>query len=182
MSNKLILWIIVLAAGAGILISADIFRGKGSGDISQETPAVPILSPTPSEQNRGPSISQPSSPNSGEIGAACQVGGEIVFLNKNLYENKNAKIAYQNVDDRIRQIYWKSDPADGALAIGPNLFENLPLPDGERNVGVALAKDTVAKNYVLTAAITYGVKRADGSIEEKIANCTGGISVDMSNI
>ena len=175
MSNKLILWTIVLAACAGLIISANIFRDKPSDNISQN-------SPTPlADETASPSLSPSSSPLTSpvQVPAACQITGQIVFLNKNLYENKNAKITYQNVDDPIRQIFWKTEPADGALTIGPNLFEDLPLPDGERNVGVALAKETNVRNYTLTASITYGVKRADGSIEEKISNCSGEVLVQM---
>src|SRR3989344_9134009 len=106
MFNRVFLWIVILAAGAVLLISANIFRDTNPGPVSQGTP-VPILSPSPSEeQNRGPSISQPSSPNSGEIGATCQLNGTIRFINENLYETIRAKIIYQNVDDAIRQIYW----------------------------------------------------------------------------
>ena len=173
MSNKVILWIVVLLAGAGILISANIFRDKNSGSVSLETPAPsetvsPLSSPSPSPR---PTLVQAA--------ATCQITGQIVFLDKNIYENKGAKIVYQNVDDVIRQIYWKSDPDDGVLAIGPNLFEELPLPSGERNVGVAVNKETAVKNYTLTASINYGVKNANGIIEERIANCTGKVSVQM---
>lgn len=163
----------VLAAGAGLLISANVFRDKGPGDISEQSPA-------PSEASPRPSLNPTSSPK--QIAAACQIGGEIVFLDKNIYENKNAKIAYQNVDDIIRQIFWKLDPDDGALVIGPNLFEELPIPNGKRNIGVAFKKDPTAKNYTLTASITYGVKRADGAVEERIAGCAGKVKVDTSGI
>lgn len=175
MSNKVILWIIVLAAAVGLLISANIFRDKTPGNISQETPTLseivsPSVSPSPSP--RPTSLPKP-------VAATCQVAGQIVFLNKNLYENKNAKIAYQNVDDVIRQIYWKSEPDDKALTIGPNLFEDLPLPNGERNIGLAINKETFAKSYTLTASINYGIKNANGIIEEKIANCAGKVLVQM---
>ena len=175
MNSKLI-WIVILAAGGGLLLSANVFRDKGPGNISQGTP-------TPSETvSPSPSPLPSPRPTAPLIAATCQVKGEIVFLNKNMYENKNAKIVYQNVDDAIRQIYWKSEPNDGALTVGPNLFEDLPLPDGERNVGVALAKETTAKNYTLTASITYGIKNSRGGVEEKIANCAGKVSVDVSSI
>ena len=158
------------------MISINLLRDKGPGNISLESPTpsetvLPSLSPSPSPR-----------PAPGQKGATCQISGEIVFLNKNLYENKNAKIRYQNVDDAIRQIYWKSEPDDGVLTVGPNLFEDLPLPNGERNIGIALNKETFAKNYILTASITYGVKNAKGLVEEKIVNCTGKVSVDISKI
>ncbi len=180
--KNIIFGLVILIVGIGLIISANIFRDTNPGQVFQVTP-VPILSPTPSEeQNRGSSISQPRPEGSGEIGTSCQVSGEIVFLNKNIYENKEAKIVYQNVDDSIRQIYWKSNPDDGALAIGPNLFEDLPLPNGERSVGLAFSKEPTDKNYTLTASITYGVKSMSGIVEERIADCTGKVGVDLSNI
>lgn len=175
MDKSLIFWLVLIVVAVGLMISADIFRDKTPGSISQETPipsetALPSVSPSPS-----------SKPTSGptQIAATCQVSGQIVFLDKNLYENKNAKIVYQNVDDAIRQIYWKSEPDDGALAIGPNLFEDLPLPNGERNVGLAINKETFAKSYTLTASINYGIKNANGMVEERIANCAGKVVVQM---
>jgi len=177
MSNKLILWAILLIVGIGLIISANIFRDTNPGSVSRGTP-VPILSPTPSEeQNRGSLISQPSSPNSGEIGATCQLSGEIRFIGENLYETIGAKITYQNVDDPIRQIFWKAEPDDGALTIGPNLFEDLSLPNGEREIGVILNKAPVSKLYILAAAITYGIRNSNGDIEVRNADCVGAITV-----
>ncbi|MBI4120391.1 MAG: hypothetical protein HY454_02900 [Parcubacteria group bacterium] len=178
MSSKAILWIIVLAAGISLLISANIFRDKTPGNISQQTPAPSeTISPLPS-----PSPSPRPSSLPGPVEATCQITGQIVFLDRNLYENKGAKITYQNVDDVIRQIYWKSNPDDGVLAIGPNLFEDLPLPSGERNVGVAVNKEPFAKSYTLTASITYGMRNARGIVEERIANCVGKVSIQMPDI
>ncbi|MBI2003700.1 MAG: hypothetical protein HYS78_01850 [Parcubacteria group bacterium] len=172
MLNKVILWTIVLVAGAGLLVLANIFRDKSSDNISLETPA-------PSEVVSPPMPSPRPTSLPGPVVASCQITGQIIFLDRNIYENKGAKIAYQNVDDVIRQIYWKSNPDDGVLAIGPNLFEDLPLPNGERNVGVAVNKETTVKNYTLTASINYGIKNANGIVEERIANCVGQVSVRM---
>ena len=174
-SKSKIIWPAVLIAGAGILILFNILRDEAPDSITQETPALsetvgPLFSLSPSP--RPTSLPKP-------IVATCQIGGKIVFLDKNLYENKDAKIIYQNVDDPIRQIFWKSNPDDGVLVIGPNLFEDLPLPDGERNVGVAINEETAVKNYTLPASITYGVRNTRGIIEERIADCSGGVSVQM---
>lgn len=175
MFGKPILWIIGLVIAVGFIILISISSDEESNNISQQTP-TPFESvsslPSPSPSPR-PTILTES------IAATCQIGGEIIFLNKSLYENKNAKIAYQNVDDVIRQIYWKSNPEDGVLVVGPNLFEGLPLPSGERNVGVALAKETAVKNYTLTASITYGIKNINGIVEERIANCLGKVIIQM---
>lgn len=178
--NSKLLWIVILAAGAGLLILANTFRDQlpNPGDISQITPS-PSESPSPS-----PSFSPaPSSPKSNtSIPATCQLSGEIVFINQNFYETKGAKIVYQNVDDKIRQIYWKSEPDDQVLAVGPNLFQELPLPNGEREIGVVLKGKTTVENYTLTASITYGIKQPSGATEVKIADCSGKINIDTSNI
>ncbi len=174
MSNRLILWIIILIAGVGLIISANIFRDKTSSGISRQTPTpfetISILpSPFPSPR---PSIPPAQA-------ATCQLRGEIRFINQNLYETKDAKITYQNVDDPTRQIFWKSEPNDGVLVIGPNLFEDLSLPSGEREIGVSLKNNPTSKSYTLTAAITYGFKNSNGDTEVKTTNCTGTITVKM---
>ena len=177
MDNKAF-WIIVLAVGAGLLISANIFRDTNPGPITDNsgTAAEPTDSPEPQTSPRPTAKSQTFLPP-----ATCQISGEIVFLTKDTYENKRAKIVYQNVDDSIRQIYWKSDPDDGVLVAGPNLFEDLSIPNGERDIGVAFAKEPIAKNYTLTASVTYSLRDA-GSIEKKVADCSGKINIDLSNI
>ena len=171
------LWVVILVAGIGLIISANIFRDKlpNPNQISKG-------SPTPSESPlASPSPSPRPSPSSNNIfvPATCQLSGEIRFINKNLYETIGAKIIYQNVDDKIRQIYWKSDPADGVLTAGPNLFEDLPIPNGQSDVGVALIKEPAVKIYTLTASITFGAKMVDSSIEEREARCTGSVKVTI---
>lgn len=171
--NNLILWIIVLAAGAGLIISANIFRDTDpGGDIAIETASTSPFG----EANQETITPKPAN---SSIAASCQLGGEIRFINRNLYETRGAKITYQNVDDPTRQIFWRSEPDDGALTIGPNLFENLPLPSGEREIGVVLSKTTISKSYILTAAITYGVRNSNEDTEVKNANCTGKIIITL---
>lgn len=110
--------------------------------------------------------------------ATCQISGSINFINDNLYESKGAKIVYQNVDDPNRFIFWKISPDDGALKAGPNIFQELNLPNNEREVGVTLVQKATAKSYLLTATITYGVPHPDW-MEIKNANCSGTIAVNM---
>ena len=93
-----------------------------------------------------------------------------------------AKIAYQNVDDEIRQIHWRSNPDDGLLSVGPNLFEGLIIPSGEREIGTVLKGKPSVDNYTLNASVTYGMKNSTGETEEKVANCSGTITVDVSKI
>jgi len=180
MSNKLIFWIIVLVAGLGLIISANIFRDTNpSGNLPVLTESS-SSSPEPTNQVVPKSTSKPDS--SVSLPATCQLGGEIRFIKQNLYETKGAKITYQNVDDPTRQIFWKSEPNDETLTVGPNLFEELPLPSGQREIGVSLKNNPTSKLYTLTAAITYGVRNSDGGIEVRNADCVGKITVDVSKI
>lgn len=174
--NSRLFWIVILIIGIGLIISANIFRDQGPKPAANNPEATnePTNSPEPLTTPR-------VTPKSGGQGslpqAVCQISGEIKFINPNLYETIGAKIAYQNVDDEIRQIYWKSNPDDGLLSVGPNLFEGLEIPNGEREIGVVLKNEFPAVSYFLTASITYGVKQTSGAVEEKIANCSGTITV-----
>lgn len=176
MNKNIIFWVIVLVAGLGFIISANIFRD------TNPTGNLPVLIQTPSPTLEP--INQPAPRPTGLTGtkATCQLGGEIRFVKQNLYETRGAKITYQNVDDPTRQIFWKSEPNDEALAIGPNLFEDLLLPSGQREIGVSLKNNPTSKSYALTAAITYGVKNSNGDIEVRNTDCIGKITVDMSKI
>lgn len=166
-----------MVAGLGLIISANIFRDTNpSGNLSvlTQTPSPtlePINQPTPR-----PTVSPKS------VVATCQLGGEIRFIKQNLYETRGAKITYQNVDDPTRQIFWKSEPNDETLAVGPNLFEELPLPNGQREIGVSLKNNPTSKSYILTAVITYGARNLNGDIEVRNVDCVGKIIVDMSSI
>jgi len=111
--------------------------------------------------------------------ASCQLSGSISFINKSLYRTEGAKISYQNIDDITRQIIWTVYPDDGALRVGPNLFEQLKIPNGEREVGVALYDDPTVNSYTLTAAVTYGVDQPDGSEKIEEVKCTGEVIVNI---
>ena len=156
-----------------MIISANIFRDTNPGNLVIETASPSPSVSTPKDQKT------PTSKPITSIAASCQLNGSIKFINENLYETIGAKITYQNVDDAIRQIYWKANPDDGVLTIGPNLFENLDIPNGEREIGVVLKGEPSATSYLLTASITYGAKQPSGAVEVKIANCSGTITVKM---
>ena len=111
--------------------------------------------------------------------ASCKVEGTIRFLNPNLYRNEGAKISYQNVDDYTRFINWKIYPDDETLKVGPNIFAELDLPNGERDFGVTFTPPAVAKQYTLTASVTYGVINQAGAEEIKEAPCIGSAKVIM---
>jgi len=160
-ASRIIPIISAVIIGVGLLVFANFYRDKPGAKetVSPSATAQPTV------------ISQP---------ATCQLAGEIKFINPNLYETKGAKISYQNVDDIIRQIFWKSSPDDNVLSVGPNLFEDLKVPNGEAEIGVDLRKNTNVKVYTLTASISYGQKDNQGVVVGiKEAKCSGSIKVTM---
>lgn len=160
-----------------------------SPTISPNTSKIVLPTPTPSTHPGQPSTSPKAKPGfsfptppprqllTGP--ASCAVAGTIRFLNPNLYQNEGAQISYQNVDDYTRFIYWKIIPADGTLQIGPNIFAELDLPNGKRDIGAAFNPPATAKQYTLTAAVTYGVINQTGAEEIKEVTCAGSAKVLM---
>lgn len=220
---KSYIWIIVLAAGLGLIVYSQFGGGFKSGQEDSEnlmdgdllitgkalpspsvsntpgsTPsidsgqasspqAVPTPRPSPSvigsPSSSGQSLVQTPVPANLITGpATCQLSGSINFINENLYETKGANMVYQNVDDSSRLVFWKITPNDGALTVSPNIFANIrPLPNGEAQVGASLYKTPTAKEYNLTATITYGVKQPDGSEKTERADCTGQVMVTIQD-
>lgn len=180
--TKSLFWLIIIIVGIGLIISANIFRDKEQKIVANLEGPKNVSSPNPQEGSNQPSQSPSTSPLLKNLpkNASCKISGSIEFVNKNIYQTKGARIEYQNVDDKIRQIFWTSNPNDGVLAVGPNLFEQLEIPNGEKEIGVALNKDPQIDIYTLTAAINYGIKKQDGGEEVKVVNCLGEIKVDVS--
>lgn len=175
---RTVTWLAILFIGIGLIAFSFFIRDAKNPEPT--TPALTGLSPaTTSPSTQSTFSPTPQKVVNGTRIATCQLRGSIKFINNNLYETKGAKIAYQNVDDRIRQIYWQSNPDDEALTVGPNLFEQLIIPTGEHEVGVTLQKNTEVKLYTLTAAVSYGVELTNGREEVKKANCTGTITVTL---
>ncbi len=191
---KTLLWVMFFLVGAGLIVFSSVFRDEKPFSVVSPTPLV-LLSPSPTAKIPLPSGTKdkdgllkgipdqrlaPTSVPSGQITgpATCQLGGSINFLEKNLYETRGAKIAYQNVDHPARLVFWKILPDDGTIIVGPNIFSGLPLPNGERPVGVSVIKDMLAGSYNLTAAISYGVTDSRGVEKIYNADCTGSIIVN----
>lgn len=175
MNNRIVFWVIIFAIGVGLIVFSQVFRDKPGTAVNFPSPtptASPDVSKIPS-----PTYSNAIVPNLPP--ATCQISGKIRFIDKDLYETIGAKISYQNIDDVIRQIIWRPNPDDGVLAIGPNLFEQLPIPNGEKAVGAALRENPTSDVYTLTAVVTYGIKLPSGAVEEKEAVCSGIITVEM---
>jgi len=88
--------------------------------------------------------------------ASCELKGEIKFVNEKTYDNQDAIFIYKGVDHPGRNIFWKISPAESNLEIGPNIFNKVPIPNGQSLLGV-FAKGTLgAKKYTLTAVMQYG--------------------------
>lgn len=111
--------------------------------------------------------------------ATCQIGGEINFSASDSFSSADSRISWQNVDSQGRLIKWRVAPSDN-LAIGPNLFANLAVPSGQyHNLTVRLPDRPIAKNYILTASITYG-QIIQGDVKVKETDCTGQVKVNLN--
>ena len=87
--------------------------------------------------------------------ASCTLRGEVRYLNANTYDNQDALFIYSGIDHPGRNIHWTVTPEDG-LAIGPNIFTKMPIPNGESLVGVTLPANPKYKRYELRAVVDYG--------------------------
>src|SRR3989344_8582020 len=162
MKKKLLISIIVLV-GIALLWGFNAFNVFRDAKYSDDDLGA-SLSPVPSVSN------QPNIPNKYPP-ASCYLAGSIEFLAPNLSQNKDADIVYKNIDSVARHIIWSVSPQDD-LSVGPNLFASLPVPNGTEDVTVGLPASPKAKNYTLTAKVTYG-RFVNGNLEIKEAPCSG---------
>lgn len=188
MQNKknLIFWGIVALVGAGLVLYGYVSRSvkyteRPDLNIIQLPPETDLIesdnTPTPT-----PRPVPTETPFLGLHGiktpATCQVSGEAEFSGSGLYSS-NTKLSWQNVDSQGRLINWRISPQDN-LAIGPNIFANLTVPDGEyENLTIRLPENHVSKNYLLTASITYG-QIIQGDVKVKEVNCTGQAKINLN--
>mgnify|MGYP001561719673 FL=1 len=87
--------------------------------------------------------------------ASCELKGEIKFLNHNTYNNQDALFVYKGIDSPGRNVFWTVTPQDN-ISIGPNIFNKIPIPDGESLLGIVLPENPKSNRYELTAKIQYG--------------------------
>lgn len=87
--------------------------------------------------------------------ASCELKGEIKFLNHNTYNNQDALFIYKGIDSPGRNVFWTVTPQDN-ISIGPNIFNKIPIPDGESLLGIVLPENPKSNRYELTAKIQYG--------------------------
>lgn len=88
-------------------------------------------------------------------GATCRLQGEIKFLNQKTYDNQDALFVYNGIDHPGRNILWTITPQDD-IAVGPNIFNKLELPNGESLLGIVLPENPKYKQYELAAKTQYG--------------------------
>ena len=185
MENKknFIFWIIVSLVGIGLVSYS--YLSKPISNLGSDTSVVSPSSSPSISSSPSPSISAlPSEEPFLGLGgikspATCQIQGEVLFGSKDSFSSRDSKISWQNVDSQGRLIFWHISPKDN-LAIGPNLFGNLTVPNGEyENPTVRLPENPIAKSYLLTASITYG-QIIQGDVKVKETDCTGKIKVDLN--
>src|SRR3989344_3568906 len=93
--------------------------------------------------------------------ASCKLKGTLQYTDAATYRHEGDLLIYKGVDHESRLIFWKVAPQDD-LRVGPNIFDRMPLPDGESMIFVSLPENPVSHEYALTASINYGVLGDDG--------------------
>ena len=188
-NKNIILIFLVVLVGLGALAWYGYFVRSNNGDSDL---VLPIIQPNPTdilvqspEPTPRPSVPATDTPepflglNGVTSPATCQVEGEVEFTAGDSFRSKGSKISWQNIDSRGRLIKWHVSP-DDKLAVGPNIFEMLPLPNGQyENLTVRLPENPISKNYLLTASVTYG-QFVKGNLEVKETNCTGQVKVNLN--
>lgn len=87
--------------------------------------------------------------------ASCELKGEIKYLNQNTYDNQDALFIYKGIDHPARNVFWTVTPQDN-ISVGPNIFNKIPIPNGESLLGISLPENPKYKTYNITAKIQYG--------------------------
>lgn len=179
-------WIIAIIIVAGLALlwfansNRDVRQDSNNPGAMQTQDLSPTASGSPAVT--GSPRPSPTATNSPKLTnklppASCQLTGSIDFLEKGLYQNKNANIVYKNIDSVARGIIWTVTPQDD-LSVGPNLFATLPVPNGTEDVTVGLPDNPKSKSYTLTAKVTYGWY-TNGDFGIKEAPCSGKIPVNL---
>lgn len=179
----------ILAGIALIIIGGVVWLTVGTSDgpvgtTPSESPSA-SASATPQASGSPTASAKPTAtPQGGFLGltglkapATCSVSGSIDFVSPTIFSSKDAKITWQNVDIQSRQIRWTVTPNDN-LAVGPNLFASLPVPNGSETLTVGLPSNPAARTYKLTASVTYG-ELINGNAVVKEAACSGSTTVRL---
>jgi len=178
MSKNNIILVVILTVGvfftgfyvwtSDILRTSDVINSP-EPSVSPEASSSPVPTSTPTPRPNITRIPTPTPSGDGRttfIGetvpwsllladASCELKGEIKFLNHNTYDNQDAVFIYKGVDHPGRNIFWTVTPQDD-ISVGPNIFSNIPIPNGEHLLGVILPDNLKFKQYEITAKIQYG--------------------------
>lgn len=183
-NKNLIFWVGVVVVGIGLVSYGYFSRPMRQGEQPVDSGVVqsPVQSPVPTPTPTPTPVSS-KEPFSGlhgiKVPATCQVGGEIDFSDSNTFSSNGFKISWQNIDSQGRLINWHISPNDN-LAVGPNIFANLTVPNGEyENLTVRLPDNPISKTYLLTASVTYG-QILQGDVKMREANCIGQVKVNLN--
>lgn len=156
---------------------------------ASNSPTVrPSLNPikTAIPTGKGPTFMDEKVPWDLLLGAAsCELKGEIKFLNSQTYDNQDALFIYNGVDHPARNVHWTITPAEPNLQIGPNIFDKMPIPNGQSLIGVFPNGNLSAKKYQLTAVMEFGrlvddkgkFVTAKGNVKVFYKPCTGKTTV-----
>jgi len=173
MSKNNIILVVILIVGifligfyvwtSDILRTSDVINSP-EPSVSPEASSSPISTPTPR-----PNITRTPTPSGngqtsfiGETvpwslllsDASCELKGEIKFLNHNSYDNQDTLFIYKGIDHPGRNIFWTVTPQDN-ISVGPNIFSNIPIPNGEHLLGIVLPDNPKSKRYEITAKVQY---------------------------
>src|SRR3989338_667852 len=137
--KQTIILAVVLVVGVSLVWFFGLSKQK-VGELSDNTPVptpTATAEPSPVVFSPKPVASQQPDALNKYPPAECTLTGSITFIEAKLYENKDANIIYKNIDSIARLILWTITPQED-LSIGPNIFANLPLPDGTEDITLSL--------------------------------------------
>lgn len=173
MNKKIYIAITIIILGI-----AAYFLVRGNSAVS------PTLTPEPTSTLPPTLTPFPSSPTGfrGPTGlierGSCTLSGSIKFISKDTFASEDAKISYKNIDSDARLIKWVVSPSED-LSVGPNLFGALDIPDGARAITLRLPENPRARQYRLTASVTYG-EYINNNVEIRESRCSGSIPVTLA--
>ena len=176
-NKNLIFWGGVIVVGISLVLYIYFSRPVRQGE--QPISSDDVQSPVPISTSTPVSTKEPFAGLNGiKVPATCQISCEINFTDSKSYSS-NTKISWQNIDSQGRLINWHISP-QGDLAVGPNIFANLTVPNGEyESITIRLPENLTPKTYLLTTSVTYG-QIIQGDVKIKEVNCTGQIKVNLN--
>jgi hypothetical protein len=130
------------------------------------------LTPSPRETLPTPSDITPLVPR-------CELKGEIIFYRgDNVYSQASGGFLYRDVGDPHSLVRWTITPKED-VAIGPNMFSSLPLPDGEDTTTLLFANGLPEYDtYTIHASIDYPAWDGEKTIIRNVV-CGGEIHLNV---